>query len=82
MAKNLVQKGHDVVAFDVCQDEVCIPLKRGLGDMADKLTQVGSPSEVASQTRVIMFILVLRKHTWKFASYLNTIRVFKIFIIV
>ena len=53
MAKNLVQKGHDVVAFDVCQDAVCIPLKRGLGDRADKLTQVACPADVASQTRVI-----------------------------
>ena len=54
MAKNLVQKGHDVVAYDVCQDAVCIPLKRGLGEMADKLQQVGTPSEVAAQARVIM----------------------------
>ena len=52
MAKNLVQKGHDVVAYDVCQDTVCIPLKKGLGDMADKLQQVGTPSEVAAQARV------------------------------
>ena len=52
MAKNLVEKGHDVIAFDVCQDAVCIPLKRSLGDNADKLKQVGSPSEVASQTKV------------------------------
>ena len=58
MAKNLVEKGHDVIAFDVCQDEVCIPLKRGLGDLADKLTQVGSPSEVASQTRVMLVLVV------------------------
>ena len=52
MAKNLVQKGHDVVAYDVCQDAVCIPLKKGLGDMADHLVQVATPAEVASQTRV------------------------------
>ena len=52
MAKNLVEKGHDVIAFDVCQDAVYIPLKRSLGDNADKLKQVGSPSEVASQTKV------------------------------
>ena len=55
MAKNLVQKGHDVIAYDVCQDAVCIPLRKGLGDMADKLKQVGSPSEVASQTRVTYY---------------------------
>ena len=54
MAKNLVQNGHDVIAYDVCQDAVCIPLKRSLGEMADKLKQVGSPAEVASQTRVII----------------------------
>ena len=59
MAKNLVQKGHDVVAYDVCQDAVCIPLKRGLGDMADKLQQVATPAEVASQARVIMIQLNL-----------------------
>ena len=52
MAKNLVQKGHDVVAYDVCQDTVCIPLKKGLGDMAEHLIQVATPAEVASQTRV------------------------------
>ena len=52
MAKNLVEKGHDVIAFDVCQDAVCIPLKQGLGDKADKFKQVGSPSEVAAQTKV------------------------------
>ena len=56
MAKNLVQKGHDVVAYDVCQDAVCIPLKRGLGKMAEKLQQVGTPSEVAAQARVIMIL--------------------------
>ena len=54
MAKNLVQKGHDVVAYDVCQDAVCIPLKKGLGEHADKLVQVGTPAEVAAQTRVIV----------------------------
>ena len=59
MAKNLVQKGHDVVAYDVCQDAVCVPLKRGLGEMADKLQQVGTPSEVAAQARVIMILLNL-----------------------
>ena len=53
----MVQKGHDVVAYDVCQDAVCIPLKRGLGEMADKLQQVGTPSEVAAQARVIMILL-------------------------
>ena len=53
MAKNLVQKGHDVVAYDVCQDAVCIPLKKGLGEHADKLVQVGTPAEVAAQTRVM-----------------------------
>ena len=62
MAKNLVQNGHDVIAYDVCQDAVCIPLKRSLGEMADKLKQVGSPAEVASQTRVI--ITCYRSNTW------------------
>ena len=52
MAKNLVEKGHEVVAFDVCQDVVCIPLKKNLGDKADKLQQVASPAEVASLTKV------------------------------
>ena len=57
MAKNLVQKGHDVVAYDVCQDAVCIPLKKGLGEHADKLVQVATPAEVAAQTRVILIII-------------------------
>jgi len=57
MAKNLVQNGHDVIAYDVCQDAVCIPLKRSLGEMADKLQQVGSPAEVASQTRMLVTML-------------------------
>ena len=30
MAKNLCEKGHDVIAYDVCQDAVCIPLRKGL----------------------------------------------------
>ena len=54
MAKNLCEKGHDVVAYDVCQDAVCIPLRKGLGEHADKLVQVGTPAEVAAQTRVIL----------------------------
>ena len=63
MAKNLVQKGHDVVAYDVCQDAVCIPLKKGLGEHADKLVQVGTPAEVASQTRVMVVPYFTIKHT-------------------
>ena len=61
MAKNLVQKGHDVVAYDVCQDAVCIPLKKGLGEHADKLVQVGTPAEVAAQTRVsvVLYFTIL-----------------------
>ena len=63
MAKNLVQKGHDVVAYDVCQDAVCIPLKRGLGEHADKLVQVGTPAEVAAQTRVMHVTYISIKPT-------------------
>jgi len=57
MAKNLCQKGHDVVAYDVCQDAVCIPLRKGLGEHADKLVQVATPAEVAAQTRILVTML-------------------------